>query len=218
MYLGWKGRCHVWGAHSEHRVKHMLCGRISQPQHYWHLGLDDYLFWEAALDTVECLAASLASTHWMLVVLSSCDNQMSLQTLISAPKELESLPAENCCSVGKRVSRKIGSGCRSWEDFLEEGMTTHSGILAYRIPWTEEPGELQPMGSLSIWRDWSHSEQMHRGAVLCWKGTGWCTSCRSSCCSFRLCAPFRSAEIKLAPTTGRQNSQVASASDAKIGP
>ena len=113
MYLGWKGRCHVWGAHSEHRVKHMLCGRISQPQHYWHLGLDDYLFWEAALDTVECLAASLASTHWMLVLLSSCDNQTSLQTLISVPKELESLSAENCCSVGKRVSRKIGSGCRS---------------------------------------------------------------------------------------------------------
>ena len=30
-----------------------------------------------------------------------------------------------------------------WEDPLEEGMTTHSSILAYRIPWTEEPGGLQ---------------------------------------------------------------------------
>ena len=30
-----------------------------------------------------------------------------------------------------------------WEDPLEEGMATHSSILAWRIPWTEEPGGLQ---------------------------------------------------------------------------
>ena len=35
------------------------------------------------------------------------------------------------------------------EDPLEKGMTTHSRILAWRIPWTEEPGELQSMGSQS---------------------------------------------------------------------
>ena len=34
------------------------------------------------------------------------------------------------------------------EDPLEEGMATHSGILAWRVPWTEEPGGLQSMGSL----------------------------------------------------------------------
>ena len=32
------------------------------------------------------------------------------------------------------------------EDPLEEGIATHSGILAWRIPWTEEPGRLQSMG------------------------------------------------------------------------
>ena len=32
-----------------------------------------------------------------------------------------------------------------WEDPLEEGMATHSNILASRIPWTEEPGGLQAM-------------------------------------------------------------------------
>ena len=32
------------------------------------------------------------------------------------------------------------------EDPLEEGMAIHSGILAWRIPWTEEPGRLQSMG------------------------------------------------------------------------
>ena len=34
-----------------------------------------------------------------------------------------------------------------WEDPLEEGMTTHSSIPAWRIPWTEEAGGLQSMGS-----------------------------------------------------------------------
>ena len=33
-----------------------------------------------------------------------------------------------------------------WEDPLEKGVATHSGILAWRIPWTEEPGGLQFMG------------------------------------------------------------------------
>ena len=40
-----------------------------------------------------------------------------------------------------------------WEDPLEKGMTTHSSILAWRITWTEEPGELQPMGSQRLLHD-----------------------------------------------------------------
>ena len=41
----------------------------------------------------------------------------------------------------------------SWEDSLEEGMVTHSSILAWRIPWTEEPGELQSTGSQRVRHD-----------------------------------------------------------------
>ena len=37
----------------------------------------------------------------------------------------------------------------SWEDPLEKGMATHSNILAWRIPWTEEPGRLQSIESQS---------------------------------------------------------------------
>ena len=33
-----------------------------------------------------------------------------------------------------------------WKDPLEEGMATHSSILPWKIPWTEEPGGLQSMG------------------------------------------------------------------------
>ena len=40
-----------------------------------------------------------------------------------------------------------------WEDPLEKEMATHSSILAWRIPWTEEPGGLQSMGSQRVGHD-----------------------------------------------------------------
>ena len=40
-----------------------------------------------------------------------------------------------------------------WEDFLEKRMSTHSSILAWRIPWTEEPGGLQSMHSQRVRHD-----------------------------------------------------------------
>ena len=39
------------------------------------------------------------------------------------------------------------------EDLLEEEMATHSSILAWKIPWTEEPGGLQSMGSARVRHD-----------------------------------------------------------------
>ena len=40
-----------------------------------------------------------------------------------------------------------------WDDPLEKGMATHSNILAWKIPWTEEPGGLQSMGSQIVRHD-----------------------------------------------------------------
>ena len=40
-----------------------------------------------------------------------------------------------------------------WEDPLEKGTATHSSILAWGIPWTEEPGKLQSMGSQRVGYD-----------------------------------------------------------------
>ena len=40
-----------------------------------------------------------------------------------------------------------------WEDPLEKGMATHSSILAWRIPWTEDAGGLQSMGSQTMGHD-----------------------------------------------------------------
>ena len=54
---------------------------------------------------------------------------------------VKSLPAVQDTQV-----RSLGQ-----EDPLEKGMATHSSILAWRIPWTEEPGGLQSMGSQKSW-------------------------------------------------------------------
>ena len=40
-----------------------------------------------------------------------------------------------------------------WEDLLEKEMATHSSILAWKIPWTQEPGRLQSMGSQRVGND-----------------------------------------------------------------
>ena len=49
--------------------------------------------------------------------------------------------AKNPPAMQKTQVQSLGQ-----EDPLEKGMATHSSILAWRIPWTEEPGELQSMG------------------------------------------------------------------------
>ena len=44
-----------------------------------------------------------------------------------------------------------------WEDPLEKEMATHSRTIAWKIPWTEEPGRLQSMGSHRVRHDWATS-------------------------------------------------------------
>ena len=55
---------------------------------------------------------------------------------------------KNLPAVWKSWFQSLG-----WEDPLEEGMATHSSILAYRILWTEEPGGPQSMGSRRVGHD-----------------------------------------------------------------
>ena len=42
-----------------------------------------------------------------------------------------------------------------WENPLEKEIATHSSILAWKIPWTEEPGRLQSMGLQRVGHDWA---------------------------------------------------------------
>ena len=45
------------------------------------------------------------------------------------------------------------------EDLLEKEMATHSSILYWKVPWTEEPEGLQSMGSQRVRQDWAHTDQ-----------------------------------------------------------
>ena len=55
----------------------------------------------------------------------------------------------------KRLSTMWETGFRSlgWEDPLEKEMAIHSSTIAWKIPWMEEPGNLQSMGSLGVGHD-----------------------------------------------------------------
>ena len=55
---------------------------------------------------------------------------------------------KNLPAMGEIWVRSLGG-----EDRLEEGMATHSSVLAWKIPWTEEPGGLRSMGSQRVRHD-----------------------------------------------------------------
>ena len=66
---------------------------------------------------------------------------------------------KNMPAVQESPERRVQS--LGQEDPLEEGMATHSSILAWRIPWTEEPGELQSIASQRVRHDWSDLLHTH---------------------------------------------------------
>ena len=71
---------------------------------------------------------------------------------------LTSIPLSGSSLVAQRLNRLPAmweTWVRSlgWEVPLEKEMATHSSILAWRIPWTEEPGGLQSMGSQRVGHD-----------------------------------------------------------------
>ena len=68
---------------------------------------------------------------------------------------------------------------KTWEDPLEEEIATHSSLLAWKIPWTEEPGELHSMRSQIVGHDstHTHTECFNR---IPWKASGEMTGCEIS--------------------------------------
>ena len=69
---------------------------------------------------------------------------------------------------GKESAASAGdlASTPGWEDRLEKAMATHSSILAREIPWTEEPGELQSMGSQRAGHD-SVTNQTTNSIIQC---------------------------------------------------
>ena len=65
------------------------------------------------------------------------------------------------CSGGLRPLVELCVEPAGWQDSLEEGMVTHSNILAWGILWTEEPGGLQSKGSQRVGHSWSNLACIH---------------------------------------------------------
>ena len=85
---------------------------------------------------------------------------MKFYLKISLPDFWASLVAQTV----KRLSTMWETRVRSlgWEDPLEKEMAIHSSTIAWKIPWTEEPGRLQSMGSQRVGHDWVTSRSWRK--------------------------------------------------------
>ena len=75
---------------------------------------------------------------------------------------------ESACNAGDAGDVGSITGWGSGEDPLEEGMATHSSILAWKIPWTEEPGRLLSMGSQRVGHDLFFKIYLSIVEFQCW--------------------------------------------------
>ena len=79
----------------------------------------------------------------MFLYLTEISKNLKYSDKLKCIWRLKHLPA-----MRETWARSLG-----WEDPLEKEMATHSSILAWRIPWTEEPGGLQSTGSQRVGHD-----------------------------------------------------------------
>ena len=82
----------------------------------------------------------------------------NIAMLVHASASLVSQSVKNPPAVYKTRVQFLG-----WEDPLEKEMATHSSIHAWEIPWTEEPGRLQSMGSQES--DTTERPNPHQGCI-----------------------------------------------------
>ena len=75
------------------------------------------------------------SSEYIHIILSN--SSLVVPVVKNLPAMQEMRQETGVCPLGREVP-------------LEKGMATHSSILAWEIPWTEEPGGLQPMGSQRV--------------------------------------------------------------------
>ena len=96
--------------------------------------------------------------HWSIRKVYSCrvSELMFYTTLILCNLSTIELSSNNSGKFGvKKVQREYF--LQYSQSVMEKAMATHSSTLAWKIPWTEEPGRLQSMGSLRVGHNWATS-------------------------------------------------------------
>ena len=108
----------------------------------------------------ECVSIEITKVFiWIKVIMHHikiCEKHVCRASLVA--QSVKHLPTMRETQV-----RSLGQ-----EDPLEKEMATHSSTLAWKIPWTKEPGRLQSMGSQRVGHDWvtSLTHSIFRGRLL----------------------------------------------------
>ena len=99
--------------------------------------------WSFWVDTSK--ETAFAQPHWQEILANTCQPIGYFLPSFLVAQMVKHLP-----TMQETQLRFLG-----WEDLLEKEMATHSGTLAWKIPWTEECCRLQPMGSQRLGHDWA---------------------------------------------------------------
>jgi len=123
--------------------------------------------------------ASMCYSNFM-VLTSVCTNCQTASDIVAFLDWGASLVAQTMKNLPAMQETWVWS--LGQKDPLEKGMAIHSSILAWRIPWTEEPGGLQSMGSQRVRHDWAtdtnfrlsnHNQALMVQTWLCLKIMKW---------------------------------------------
>ena len=90
-----------------------------------------------------------------IMVLAQEQTYRSMEQNREHPEKPRYLRTSLVAQTVKRLSTMLETRVRDlgWEDLLEKDMAVHSSIIAWKIPWTEEPARLQSMGSQRVGHD-----------------------------------------------------------------
>ena len=108
---------------------------------------------------------------WLNRILEDSSTYFCIQLICFCLRNMKFWPHMDMASLVAQMVNNLPIMQETWvqsldqEDPLEKGMATHSSILAWRIPWTEEPGGLQSMGLQRVRHDWATNTHMD----MCWK-------------------------------------------------
>ena len=112
-----------------------------------------FIFTYSSLVTIECI---------YFIIINSCYFYNAIKTHERFPRVLFFIPGTWTSLVAQTVKclstmRETRVRALGWEDPLEKEIAIHSSTIAWKIPWTEEPGRLQSMGSQRVGHDWATS-------------------------------------------------------------
>ena len=93
---------------------------------------------------------------WVPCELTTNQNNCPFWSVVF-PYSTQGFPSGSDGKESQSAVQETWVPCLGQEDPLEMGMATHTSVLAWRIPWTEEPGRLQSMGSQRVRHDWATS-------------------------------------------------------------